>query len=116
MDDDFLDKLPYPLNLNANDPETFREITRMRDAAEAVHGKETIARATRQYIEMRVELIERALALSRKRELQEQTRLLEQKYGYEVLTGAPRITGGDHPVHDWRAQLESIPNALPHVD
>jgi hypothetical protein len=113
MDDDFLDGLPYPLNLNADDPETFREITKMREAAEAVYGKETIARCSRKYVEMRVELIDRPLAPSRKRELQQQTQQLELDYGYEVLTGAPRITSGSHPVHDWRAQLASMPDAPP---
>jgi hypothetical protein len=96
--------------------ETFRKITKMRESAEAVHGKEAIARVTREYVEARVELIERPLAPSRKRELQELTRLLELKYGYAVLTGAPRITGGNHPVHDWRAQLESISDVPPATD
>ncbi len=113
MDDDFLDKLPYPLNLKAGDPETYREITKMREAAEAAHGKDTIERVSRKYVEMRAELIERPLASGRKAELQEQTLLLEHKYGYEVLAGAPRITGGDHPVHDWRGQLEVMPDAPP---
>jgi hypothetical protein len=113
MDDDFFDKLPFPLNLKAEDPETYLKITKMREAAETEHGKDTIERASRKYVEMRVELIERPLDPGRKKELQEQTRLLEHEYGYEVLTGAPRITGGDHPVHDWRAQLEAMPDAPP---
>jgi len=109
MADDFRDELPNPLSLKAEDPHTYLELTKMREAAEAVHGKETIERVSREYRQMRAELQKRPLDPSRKEDLQEQTRRLEQKYGYEVLAGAPRITGGDHPVHDWDAQLEDAP-------
>lgn len=44
---------------------------------------------------MRAELQKRPLDPGRKKDLQEPTRRLEQKYGYEVLAGAPRITGSD---------------------
>ena len=46
---------------------------------------------------------------SRKEDLQERTRRLEHKYGYEVLAGAPRMIAGDHPVHAWNAPLEDAP-------
>lgn len=103
MADDSRDELPYPLSLKAEDPQTYLELTKMREAAEAVHGKETIERLSKEYRQMRAELQRRPLDPSRKEELQARTRRLEQKYGYEVLAGAPRITGGDHPVHDWGA-------------
>jgi len=106
MADDFRDELPYPLSLKAEDPQTYLEITKMREAAEAVHGKEAIERVSREYRQMRAELHKRPLDGGRKKALQEQARRLEQKYGYEVLAGAPRITGGDHPVHDWGYQLD----------
>ncbi len=101
MADDFRDELPFPLSLKADDPQTYLELTKMREAAEAVHGKEAIERVSTEYRQMRAELQERPLDPSRKDELLELTRRLELEYGYEVLAGAPRITGGDHPVHDW---------------
>jgi hypothetical protein len=109
MADNFRDELPYPLSLKAEDPQTYLELTKMREAAEAVHGKETIERVSEEYRQIRAELQKRPLDPSRKAELQKQTRRLEHEYGYEVLAGAPRITGGDHPVHDWDAQLDDTP-------
>jgi hypothetical protein len=106
MADDFRDELPPPLSLRAEDPRTYLELTKMRETAEAVHGKDTIERVSTEYRQMRAELQRRPLDPSRKEELLEQTRRLEHEYGYEVLSGAPRITAGDHPVHDWRAQLD----------
>lgn len=103
--DDIFDDLP---SLNPDDPETYLKITEMRTTAETVHGKETIEDATLEYVRARVELITHPLDPSRKEELQKQTNDLEQKYGYEVLTGVPRVTWGDHPVHDWRAQLRAL--------
>lgn len=113
MADDFRDELPYPLSLKAEDPRTYLELTKMREAAEALHGKETIERVSKEYRQMRAELQKRPLDPSRKEDLLEQTRRLEQTYGYEVLAGAPRITGGDHPVHDWGAQLDDAPGDSP---
>jgi hypothetical protein len=107
MADDFRDDLPYPLNLKSDDPQTYLELTKMRETAEAVHGKETIEHATLEYVRARAELQKYPLDPSRKEELQEQTLHLEQEYGYEVLAGAPRITSGNHPVHDWGAQLKA---------
>jgi hypothetical protein len=109
MAGDFRDELPYPLSLKAENPQTYLELTKMREAAEAVHGKETIERVSVEYRRMRADLQKRRLDPSQKEEVLEQTRRLEQEYGYEVLAGAPRITGGDHPVHDWNAQLDDAP-------
>lgn len=112
-DADFRDALPYPLSLRADDPQTSIEIARMREAAEAVHGRETIDRLTREYATLRAELQSRPLDPSRKGELLAQTQQMEHEYGYEVLTGVPRITGGDHPIHRWKAQLEDAPDTPP---
>lgn len=101
MADDFRDELPYPLSLKAENPHTYLELTKMREAAEAVHGKEAIERVSEEYRQMRAQLQQRSLDSSRKKNLQKQTLRLEQKYGYEVMAGAPRITRGDHPVHNW---------------
>lgn len=106
MADDFRDGLPYPLSLKAENPHTYLELTKMREAAEAVHGKETIERVSQEYRQMRAQLQKRPLDPSRKKDLQKQTLRLEQKYGYEVLAGAPRITRGDHPVHNWGDQRD----------
>lgn len=108
MAGDWRDELPYPLNLKDDDPETYLELTKMRESAEAVHGKKKIEGVTKEYVRARAELQKHPLDPSRKEELLEQTRRLEQEYGYEVLAGAPRITGGDHPVHDWSAQLAAL--------
>lgn len=108
MADDWRDRLPYPLNLKDDDPQTYLELTKMREDAEAEHGKETIERVTKEYVRARAELQTHPLDPTRKEELLEQTQRLEQEYGYEVLAGAPSITRGDHPVHDWGAQLDAL--------
>ena len=86
--------------LNADDPATYLKITKMRETAESVHGRETIERVTEEYRQIRAELQTR-LPYERRHELQREAARLEQTYGYEVLAGVPRLTRGSHPRHDW---------------
>jgi hypothetical protein len=86
--------------LNADDPATYLKITKMRETAESVHGRETIERVTEEYRQIRAELQTRP-PYERRHELQREAARLEQTYGYEVLAGVPRLTRGSHPRHDW---------------
>ena len=86
--------------LDADDPRTYLEITKMREMAEAIHGRETIERETERYREIRAELQTRP-QYQRRDALQREAARLEHTYGYEVLAGVPRVTRGDHPRHDW---------------
>jgi hypothetical protein len=97
MADDFRDELPYPLSLKAEDPQTYLELTKMREAAEAVHGKETIERVSQEYRQMRAQLQKRPLDTRRKKDLQKQTLRLEQKYGYEGAGRRAAHHGGRSP-------------------
>lgn len=80
----------------------FLRITKLREAAEAEHGRERIERATEEYRQLRHELqsAPHPDPIRREQLLLASTRL-ERKYGYEVLPGVPHITRGDHPRHDW---------------
>jgi hypothetical protein len=85
-----------------DDARSYLEIAKMRETAEAVHGRETIERVTGEYRRLRAELQAVTRPPSGRRdELQLECGRLERTYGYEVLAGVPRITRGDHPRHDW---------------
>jgi hypothetical protein len=76
--------------------------TKLREAAEAKHGREEIERVTEEYRQLRHELqsVPHPERIRRKELLLACARL-ERKYGYEVLSGVPRITKGSHPRHGW---------------
>ncbi len=77
-------------------------ITKLREEAEAEYGRDEIEHVAEQYRQMRHELQRHPHPeLTRRRRLQLACARLEHKYGYEVLSGVPRITQGDHPRHDW---------------
>jgi hypothetical protein len=87
-------------DVDADDPATYLKITKMRETAESVHGREKIEQVTEEYRQIRAELQQRP-PYRRRRELQLQATQLEQTYGYAVLAGVPRVTRGNHPRHDW---------------
>jgi hypothetical protein len=87
--------------LDADDPDTYLKITKMRELAEQVHGRETIERVTEEYRQIRAELQKHPSSQERADELLANARRLEAAYGYEVLAGVPRVTRGSHPRHDW---------------
>jgi hypothetical protein len=85
-----------------DDAEAYLKIAKMRETAEAVHGRDEIERVTEEYRQIRAEL--QAVPHpppDRRRELQLACARLEHKYGHEVLAGVPRVTRGSHPRHDW---------------
>jgi hypothetical protein len=85
-----------------DEAEAYLEITKVREAAESVHGREEIERMTEEYRQIREELqTVPHPSYERRDELYRECARLEQKYGYEVLAGVPRITRGSHPRHDW---------------
>lgn len=83
-----------------DDADGYLERAKMREAAEAVHGRETVERASEVHRQYYAEL-QRHPRPDEARRLLLRDRLieLEQRFGYEVLTGASRITSGSHPIH-----------------
>ncbi len=88
--------------LDARAAETYLEITKIRETAEAVHGRETIERLAEEYRQIRAELRTRPPYM-RRRELQTAAARLEHLYGYEALAGIPRAIRGDRPPPRWDA-------------
>lgn len=82
--------------------EEYLRITKLRQTAEAVYGREEIERVTEEYRQIREELQGPPRPTGeRKEHLLRQSACLDLQYGYEVLAGAGRVTRGDHPRHDW---------------
>ena len=88
-------------DLDADDPATYLKLTKMRETAEAVHGRAKIEQVTEEYRQIRAELQQHRPPYERRDELQRRAAELEHTYGYEVLAGIPRVTRGSHPRHDW---------------
>lgn len=108
MSDEDEDALIFDLD----DQKRYERITQKRDAAEKKHGRDRVDQVVKDYARIRVEL-QKHPAPSNRRELQAKARRLEEDYGYEVVAGAPRVTRGNDPVHDWAAKLEDVPDAPP---
>jgi hypothetical protein len=85
-----------------DDAREYLEITKMRETAETVYGRETIERVAEEYRRARKELQARPRPSdNRCDELRRECKRLEAIYGYEVLAGVPRMTRASHPRHNW---------------
>jgi hypothetical protein len=87
--------------LDDDDPATYLKITKMRETAEAVHGRARIEEVAEEYRQIRAELQQDRPPYERRDELQRRAVELAHTYGYEVRAGIPRVTRGRHPRHDW---------------
>jgi hypothetical protein len=85
-----------------DEAQSYLAISRLRERAEAAHGRRTIERVTEVYRRNCAEL--QAVPhppFDRRSKLLRECARLEHAYGYEVLAGVPRVTRGSHPRHDW---------------